>query len=62
MTFAAFPRHMHQKAQDAGAKYYFWPFDQSLDGPSDEALSARLVCSWSTTDADVDAFLATLTG
>ncbi len=37
--------------------YYFWPFNQSLDGPDDEVLSARLVCSWSTTDEDVDRFL-----
>lgn len=57
-VFASWPRRGHSRAQEAGAKYYFWPFDQSLDGPGDEMLSARLVCSWSTTNADVDQFLA----
>ncbi len=61
MVFAAFPRGLHKKAQAGGAKYYFWPFDQSLDGPDDEPLSARLVCSWCTTDEDVDRFLSLLT-
>ncbi|MEL7115094.1 MAG: low specificity L-threonine aldolase [Pseudomonadota bacterium] len=60
MIFAAWPRHLHKAAQDGGAKYYFWPFDQSLDGPADEALSARLVCSWSTTEDDVDGLLSLL--
>jgi threonine aldolase len=56
-VFAGFPRGGHRKAQDAGAHYYFWPFNQTLDGPDDEVLTCRLVCSWSTTDADVDQFL-----
>ncbi len=60
MVFAGFPRALHRKAQDAGAAYYFWPFDQTLDGPDDEVLTARLVASWSTTDADVDGFLQLL--
>jgi threonine aldolase len=62
MVFASFPRGMHRKTQGAGAKYYFWPFDQSLDGPEDELLSARLVCSWSTSEEDVAQFLAALAG
>ncbi|WP_343081076.1 low specificity L-threonine aldolase [Ostreiculturibacter nitratireducens] len=57
-VFAAWPRGGHRKAIEAGAKYYFWPFDQSLDGPDEEPLSARLVCSWSTTEEDVERFLA----
>ncbi|WP_415184351.1 threonine aldolase family protein [Phaeovulum sp.] len=57
-VFAHWPRAGHKRAHDAGAAYYFWPFDQSLEGPQDAPLSARLVCSWSTTDADVDQFLA----
>ena len=60
MIFASFSRAKHRAAQDAGAKYYFWPFNQSLDGPDEEALSARLVCSWCTSDEDVDAFLGHL--
>lgn len=57
MVFAGWPRAGHRNAQEAGAAYYFWPFDQSLDGPDDEELTARLVCSWSTTEDDVDRFL-----
>lgn len=60
--FAYWPRAGHRKAMDAGAKYYFWPFDQSLDGPDDELLSARLVPSWSTTEEDVDQFLSLIAG
>lgn len=60
MVFAAFPRGKHKAARAGGATYYFWPFDQSLDGPDDEMLSARLVSSWCTTDEDVDRFLALL--
>lgn len=61
-VFAAWPRGGHRKAQDAGAEYYLWPGDQSLEGPEDEALAARLVCSWSTTAAEVDGFLALIRG
>ncbi|QHQ36207.1 threonine aldolase family protein [Algicella marina] len=57
-VFAGFPREAHKAAQEAGAKYYFWPFNQSLDGPGDEILSARLMCSWSTTAEEVDEFVS----
>jgi threonine aldolase len=62
MVFARFPRDGHRRAQAAGARYYLWPFTQSLDGPGDEPLAARLVCSWSTTKADVDRFLDVVAG
>lgn len=61
-VFARFARAGHRRAFEGGAAYYLWPFDQSLDGPEDEVLSARLVCSWSTTEADVDALLALIRG
>ena len=61
-VFAGFPRALHRRAHEAGAHYYLWPFSQSLDGPEDEIVTCRLVCSWSTTEADVDAFLAALKG
>jgi threonine aldolase len=32
----------------------------SLDGPDDAPVSARFVCNWATTEAEVDAFLAAL--
>ncbi|MCC6006150.1 MAG: low specificity L-threonine aldolase [Rhodobacteraceae bacterium] len=58
MLFAALPREAHRHARAAGAQYYLWPFGQSLEGPGHEPVSARLVCDWSTTEADVDALLA----
>jgi threonine aldolase len=60
--FVAFPRDMHRRAVEAGAHYYMWPFDQSLEGPGDKMLSARLVCNWATTTRDMDAFVAALKG
>ena len=55
--FASWPRKGHRAAQAAEAKYYHWPFDQSLEGPDDEMISARLVCNWATSDAEIDQFL-----
>ncbi len=59
-VFAAVPRAAHRRAQAAGAAYYLWPFDQSLDGPGEEPLAARLVCSWATTEEEIDEFLSLL--
>ncbi|WP_126977170.1 threonine aldolase family protein [Frigidibacter oleivorans] len=61
-VFAAFPRAAHRRAQAAGAAYYLWPGDQSMEGPDHEALAARLVCSWSTTAAEVEGLLASIRG
>lgn len=60
-VFASFPRAAHRRARAAGAEYHFWPSDHSLDGPDDMLLPARLVCGWSTTQAEVTAFLDLLT-
>ena len=60
MMFPRFPRRGHRALIAAGALYYLWPGDQSLEGPDDEALQCRLVCSWATTTEQVDAFTATL--
>ncbi|MCY4542649.1 MAG: beta-eliminating lyase-related protein [Rhodobacteraceae bacterium] len=54
MVFAQLSRSRHRRALAKGAEYYLWPTTQSLEGDSDELLSARLVCSWSTTQDDVD--------
>ncbi len=59
-VFAAWPRAGHRAVRAAGAQYYLWPGHQSTEGADDEPVSARLVCSWSTTEADVEAFLAAL--
>lgn len=58
--FAAFPRGAHRAAMAAGAQYYLWPFNQSLDGPDHEPLSCRLVCNWATTDEMVEEFLSVI--
>jgi threonine aldolase len=62
MMFPRFPRRGHRALTEAGALYYLWPGDQSLEGPGEEMLRCRLVCSWATTDGDVDRFLAALRG
>lgn len=61
-VFATLPRAAHARAMAAGAHYYLWPFDQRLDGDPEELLSARMVCSWCTTAAEVDGMLAFLRG
>ncbi len=57
MIFAGFPRSIHQKLHDAGAKYYVWEGSLEGDDP-DEVLSARLVCDWSITKEHIDLFLS----
>ena len=61
-VFASWPRAGHRRAHEAGAEYHFWPEDRPLDGPDEEALPARLMCSWSTTDDEVDRFLELIGG
>jgi threonine aldolase len=61
MVFAAFPRAGHRLVKDAGAVYPLWAPGATLEGAGDEPLTARLVCSWSTTDEDVDGFIGLLT-
>ncbi|TQS73258.1 low specificity L-threonine aldolase [Rhodobacteraceae bacterium] len=60
MVFARLPRELHQRAISAGAYYHFWPHDAPLEGDPDEVIGARLVCSWSTTPADVERFLSAI--
>ncbi|QUS35767.1 threonine aldolase family protein [Falsirhodobacter algicola] len=57
MLFAEFPAEGHARATAAGATYYNLA---ELAGGSE--LGARLVTSWSTSDAEVDAFLSHLRG
>ena len=45
-VFAAWPRAGHRAAQAAGAEYYLWPADQSLDGPGRRRRSPH---GWSAT-------------
>lgn len=53
IVFAHWPAGGHARAQAVGAAYYPMPAE-----PANEA--ARLVCSWCTTKAEVDAFVAAL--
>ncbi|MDJ0823869.1 MAG: low specificity L-threonine aldolase [Rhodobacter sp.] len=57
MVFPVLPRARHQAAFDGGAQYYLAPMNATLDGPPDDPVGARLVCSWCTTNDDVDGFL-----
>lgn len=61
-VFAAWPRAAHRRAQAAGARYYLWPAGQTLDGPGDAEVSARLVASWCTAAGEVDELLGLLAG
>jgi len=56
MLFASFPRAAHKAAADAGAYYYHWPMDQSMDGDPDALISCRLVTSWQTEAQDITEF------
>ena len=56
MLFPRFPRAIHRKLHEAGAKYYLW--DGRLDGPEDSLLAARMVCDWSISKERIDQFLS----
>ncbi|HIF78928.1 MAG TPA: low specificity L-threonine aldolase, partial [Sulfitobacter sp.] len=56
MIFARFPRAIHRKLHDAGARYYLW--DGTLDGDGNEMLAARMVCDWSISRDQIDQFLS----
>ncbi|MFT4716050.1 MAG: threonine aldolase [Paracoccaceae bacterium] len=61
MIFAAWPRAGHQRAQAGGVEYSVH-FGQSLEGPDDDLLSARLVTNWATTDQQIRDFVKAVTG
>lgn len=62
MVFAALPRRVHRRLRAAGAEYYLWPFEQSLDGDPDAPLTMRLVTDWSQEDETIDRFLEIAAG
>ncbi|MFN3953056.1 MAG: threonine aldolase family protein [Pararhodobacter sp.] len=59
MLFVDLPQDAHDAARAAGAVYYSGPAAPQRDGAAPR-VGARLVTSWSTTEAQVDAFLAAL--
>ena len=54
LMFVDLPRSVHAAARDKGAAYALMG---DPDGPGDEILTCRLVCSAQTTDDEVEAFL-----
>lgn len=56
IIFARFPRSVHRKLHEAGAKYYVW--NGTLDGDPDKMVGARLVCDWSISRENIDRFLS----
>lgn len=57
MLFFRAPLRVHQAAMAAGADYHLWG---NPPADPDEPATARLVCSWSTSETDVAEFLATV--
>jgi threonine aldolase len=53
MLFPEWPAGTHARAEARGARYYQYPADEGRE-------AARLVASWSTTEADVDGLIAAL--
>lgn len=62
MVFANLARGAHKRAMEAGAKYYLFPFDASLDGPEDAPIRCRMVCDWNKSDAEIDQLISLLRG
>lgn len=62
MVFAHLPRASHRRAMGAGAKYYLFPFDASLDGPDDDLIRCRMVCDWHKSNAEIDQLISLLRG
>ena len=56
MIFAAFPRAKHHDLFENGATYHLW--GGSMEGDPDEMLACRLVCDWSISHDQIDAFLS----
>lgn len=62
MIFFEMTAAHHKRVQAAGAVYGVSSTLPLTDQPDDAMLAARLVCSWSTTQDDIDQFLAVLRG
>ncbi|GAA6208270.1 beta-eliminating lyase-related protein [Cognatishimia sp. WU-CL00825] len=55
LIFCNFPTDMHTRLMAAGAQYHV------TTAPADARQSARLVCDWSISTAQIDAFVAAMT-
>ncbi|MEO1293386.1 MAG: beta-eliminating lyase-related protein [Pseudomonadota bacterium] len=56
MLFFEAPVEVHKALQAKGAQYYLWPAGVTLE-TAGETCAARLVCNWSTTEAEVATFV-----
>ncbi|SEO77936.1 L-threonine aldolase [Salinihabitans flavidus] len=61
IIFCTFARALHRRLHEAGAQYNIWDGDLDGDDP-DAPLTARLVCDWSISHAEIDRFLDVLRG
>jgi threonine aldolase len=62
MIFAELPLGTHRRLQGSGARYYPAKGGQDETGPADAPYIIRLVCSFQTTEAEVDRFTEVLNG
>ena len=60
ILFAEIPLGLHRRLTEAGARYYPFRAGQTEDGPDDTPFVIRLVTSYETTEAEVDAFISAL--
>ena len=56
MIFFRASRKLHQRLFEKGAVYHLW--DGTIEGPKNELITARLVCDWSLSSSQLDAFAA----
>ena len=58
-VFAVIPRELDRKLRTAGARYlpWGWRLDGSAEAPEPEEEMVRLICSFATTDEEVDRFI-----
>ncbi len=62
MIFAEIPFGLHRRLQEAGARYYPAEGEPDPTAPDDTPYTARLVCSFETTAAEVDEFITVVGG
>ena len=62
MIFADIPMSLHRRITAAGARYFPSVKPPAADAPDDALFPARLVCSFQTTEGEVDRFLEVVRG
>ncbi|MCP5085917.1 MAG: aminotransferase class V-fold PLP-dependent enzyme [Rhodobacteraceae bacterium] len=62
MLFGTWPRRAHDRAKQGGAVYEEWLGEHPKAGPADEMLASRMVCSWSTSQEEIDRFVELVKG